>query len=1412
VTQRQGEALPETLGRYRISKRLGAGGMAEVFLARSTGAEGIEKVLVLKRILPSFARSAKFIAMFVDEAKLAMRLNHPNIVQVYAFEQVRSEFLLAMEFVDGLDLGRLVSKAQKVHRPIPAGIAAYVVSEVAKGLDYAHKRRDEQGEPMEIVHRDVSPQNVLLTQDGIVKIADFGIAKARLVSEETGVIKGKFAYMSPEQARGERVDARSDVYALGVLLAELLVGRSMYPNLHGLDVLERVREGQVTAPRQVNPEVSEELNQIVLRALEADPEARYQTARSLAGALARYLHSLDQVYDAEALERFIHDVLPETVRQEAPPLEAERQTLLSDVAAGTGEVRERRRVVVVAGNIHGDADDTSSRPETGEAMLRVGDETAKILGEIAYKEDAVLTWPEGRGRARFRFLLGLGKVRVSDPLKAARVAMDVREALEGLSADLLQPVHASLGISRGTVSAVRDTGGRLLRYEPVGAVLDVAERLADAGAGGEILAAGEVYRLARGEFDFDDAEERQVAVKTGAGREARGIRAHRLRGALGRQAREAALIRGPAVGFVGRDRERARLQTFYQETVEGSRTLFASLVGDLGVGKSALVADLLRTLDPKPRVLRAECTFGSSDVPYSAVATVVRSALNINDDIKPDEVRIELASALAALDLDADRELATRTGLEALVAPSRVEDGEARVEPAVIARSVELLLAAMAQKQPVFLWVDALEFCDGSSLELLRNLMQRSYPVPCFVLLSSRPEETLEPVLLGVPELRLEELPEADARALVQKGFDDAEVPEEVMEAVVERAGGNPFFLLELVEALLERGVVAVEKVGTERRVTRHPGVPIALPATLEDVIAERLDELPEGPRQVSRWLSVLGSDANSTDLSELAERPVDADIAELCDRGLLSVRSEGGVAFVSGVVRQVVYEGSDPADRVRMHRAVAQRLSARAGVAPARIARHLEYARQDAEAAISYLDAADAARAVYSNRDAMRFFARALSLLPDSSPERFRAHLGREQILRFLGRTNERMRELTELRAAAEASDNPRMRAEALGRRGRFELDGGRSEGVRALLEEALEAARQARDARIEIDTLRMMAELHRDTGAPAEALDACDQALLRAGTTPSLMGARGSVLVQRGILLRRLGRLPEAFEAYTEAIVIFRRQGITRNEAFALNSLGVALASAGDYEDAIAVIRASIRLDRLTGDRLRLGRKLSNVGQLYAVLGDRERATEFVQRALDVFEVVDDGPGRCDALVAMAEILLEGEEVEIALARRELDSARRVASKLGSRYELSRERVVRSELELLAGDAELAEKMAREAAELARQDGVLPHEVAARTALAEALIARGETAEAERTAREVQALIAHAEVERRERIELRLSRVFRAAGRSEDAAACLVTGADVVAKRAARIRDPELRERYLHTPDVAAIAAEAR
>jgi len=289
-----------------VLRRLGAGGMAEVFLAKSSGAEGIEKVLVVKRVLPTFARSPKFIGMFVDEAKVAMRLNHPNIVQVYAFEQVKDEFLLAMEFVDGLDLGRLVASARRKGLRLPYAVAAFVVMEIAKGLDYAHNRKDESGLPMEIVHRDVSPQTVLVSFDGAVKVADFGIARARMVSEETGIIKGKFSYMSPEQIRGMPLDQRTDVFSAGIILHEVLTTEKLFRGDTEFALMEKVRKAEVPPPSNFNRRVTPELDAIVQRALARDVADRYQSAAHLAADLDALIAGYR--FDPKELRQFMRQL------------------------------------------------------------------------------------------------------------------------------------------------------------------------------------------------------------------------------------------------------------------------------------------------------------------------------------------------------------------------------------------------------------------------------------------------------------------------------------------------------------------------------------------------------------------------------------------------------------------------------------------------------------------------------------------------------------------------------------------------------------------------------------------------------------------------------------------------------------------------------------------------------------------------------------------------------------------------------------------------------------------------------------------------------------------------------------------------------------------------------------------------
>ena len=230
----------ENYGEYQLIKKLATGGMAQIYLARQQGLEGFEKLLVVKRILPHLAENEDFIKMFLDEARIAARLNHPNIVQIFNLGSQDDTFFIAMEYIHGEDVRRVWKRADQAGKDLPVPMVCRIIMDAAAGLDYAHKKTDQVGKPLGIVHRDISPQNILVTFEGGVKVVDFGIAKAadQATVTKSGVLKGKYSYMSPEQASGQKIDHRTDIFALGTVLYELLTGHPV------VQALERHSDAQ----------------------------------------------------------------------------------------------------------------------------------------------------------------------------------------------------------------------------------------------------------------------------------------------------------------------------------------------------------------------------------------------------------------------------------------------------------------------------------------------------------------------------------------------------------------------------------------------------------------------------------------------------------------------------------------------------------------------------------------------------------------------------------------------------------------------------------------------------------------------------------------------------------------------------------------------------------------------------------------------------------------------------------------------------------------------------------------------------------------------------------------------------------------------------------------------------------------
>jgi eukaryotic-like serine/threonine-protein kinase len=300
-------APPTTFGRYRLLGRIGEGGMAEVYRALMTGPEGFERELVLKRILPRLSGTGDFKTMFIREAKISALLLHPNIVQIYEFGEADGAYFIAMESVQGVTLREALTTLRREQRAMPYLVAADIARQICIGLDYAHTLHGPDGAPLEIVHQDISPTNIMLAYNGTVKILDFGIARAASFAEEEakkGLIKGKVSYLSPEQIHVRPFDSRADVFALGVVFHEMLTGRRLFQAKNDITRMRQLLSQTVAPPSAQNAAIPRELDRIVMHALAMDPEARYQGTAEMASDLERTL--IAARYSSRELSKLLH--------------------------------------------------------------------------------------------------------------------------------------------------------------------------------------------------------------------------------------------------------------------------------------------------------------------------------------------------------------------------------------------------------------------------------------------------------------------------------------------------------------------------------------------------------------------------------------------------------------------------------------------------------------------------------------------------------------------------------------------------------------------------------------------------------------------------------------------------------------------------------------------------------------------------------------------------------------------------------------------------------------------------------------------------------------------------------------------------------------------------------------------------
>ncbi len=955
--------------------------MAEVFKAKSYGVEGFEKVVVIKRILPELAQSDQFVEMFIHEAKLAVRLSHANIVQVFDLGIAPGTvtggmpspdaYYMAMEYVNGLDLATLLGRCRRAGERIPIEMAVYVAAEVAKGLDHAHRRRDEQNQPLNIVHLDVSPQNVLLSLEGEVKVTDFGIAKARGVLEPTGMedtrqrqLQGKFGYMSPEHAAGELVDARSDLFSLGTVLYEMLAGVNPFSAPTSFETLRRVQACEYPPVELLRPEVPPELVALLAGTMALSPDERFADAGRMYEALLAFLYSQGRRFSAHDLADFLarfrspeetgeHVVLDAdgAVSQERTPVEVpasmrSRDSAVTKVetpgipivdvgrAAGLGERREVTALVVELPVERG----TSIAPAAPEGEGgSLGDRAAAA---IARHGGRILS----RAPEQITALFGVDEPDGRDTEIATRCALVVLRSLSGTR----QP---SAGLHVGRIHVGAD--GTPTEDERLASLVATARDLARVREGMCAISAS-AMRQVRNLFVFDTLSDatRGTGVSTTTT-----LLVKEVRGA------------SEAFGrFVGRKDELRMVGEMLAIATRRTASVL-TVRGDHGVGKSRLLLEVERRLRKGGYNVGwhyATCLPRGTDVPLSGIQCMLQALCGVAEGDAEPRIR-RVIPRLRALGLQDDEVGAVLVALGAPgLSPQAGAQGGAgsaagmpalASAKALLANAFTRMVLRLCEDNPhAFAW-DAAHSMDADSFGIIETVLHRIPQARALFVLATRAGFSHPLEKLGVHgALDLADLKPEDVERLVGVRLGVDRVPAELMRFVRDRAGGHPQMIEEVVKALVEaRAVTVADGAVVSMKLV---GQDLSLPKTLRGLVASRIARLEGECRAILQAAAVLGDPINAHVLAQMTGLEVavlERSLADLKGHGFLVQTGPLELRFGSPIVREVVVDALTAEAAREMHAAAGRALEMVLGKKSlehaGRIAAHL-YAAGDRERA----------------------------------------------------------------------------------------------------------------------------------------------------------------------------------------------------------------------------------------------------------------------------------------------------------------------------------------------------------------------------------------------------------------------------------------------------------------------------
>ncbi|WP_411282136.1 serine/threonine-protein kinase PknK [Gemmatimonas sp.] len=1172
--------------RYRVIERLGGGGMGVVYRARD---ERLDRDIALKFLSAHLSADVTAKKRFLIEARAAAAIEHPNICTVHEIGDTADGLLyIVMACYDGETLDRRIARG-----PMPFDDALRIAGEIARGLSKAHERG--------IVHRDIKPANVMITEDGHVKILDFGIAKlADVTSMQTVGAIGTVAYMSPEQAFGESVDHRTDIWSLGVVFYEMLAGVRPFRGRGDQAVLVSALTADPVPLASVRPDVPAAVESLIRRMLAKRPADRVANAAELIAAIASC--GLAPAAPAIAASASIATGEPERDHVER-----------RDSALTRGG--ERRQVTVVACTIDGqdalverlDADESERViARLHEAAAEVATQNGGIINQFA-GDDLVM-------------LFGVPTAHEDDAVRGARAALALRERVAEVAATLDARLAASLrlraGIHVGALVAQRLRSGDR-RFRISGAPADMAARLAAAADPHAILVSPEVRRLIAA---FMLMEPSAHVVLPGDSTPAT---PHRVLRESDARSRLDVAVRAGLTPFVGRARERAVLAENVERAQHGQGH-YTVLIGEAGAGKSRLLHELRGVADAQGlRVIDGRCDAYGASTPFLPFVDAAHDLLGLPREQSTPERHAVAVAAVRAIDRSLEEYLPFYLTLlaipsEAYPVPD-VLRGE-RFQGAML-EAIAALYTLGSRATPTLLLLEDWHWADEASRAALRQLAEVVPAAPLMLVVTSRPDSATD---WGSAEhqtlLHLSPLDGAASAAIALAVFGADRMSPSLVARLHERTGGNPFFLEEVCEALREEGSVTVRD---GEAVAAADSEALHVPETVQGVLRARMDRLDAETAEVLRVAAVIGREFPRGVLEDVVESPTDImrSLERLKSSGLvqqIAVVPEPAFRFKHALTEEVAYDSLLEHQRTTLHdavgRAIERRYAARLDEHVERLAHHFSRADAWSDAVRYGMQSADRAMRLSQNADALHTLERVEAWVQRLPDDHARRDLLADTLLR-----QERLSEMLGLRArqlsivdaliSALAPFGPSDRlAQVYLRQGDAYTLLKRFEAADRALETALRISRERADAQGVRNALRSIA-----------------------------------------FLRSHEGRHEDALAKIEEVLALGRAAGDTRAQAGDLATMGNILRALGQLERALAVLEASLERTEVSDHPERYGALLNVMGTIHREQGNLDTALEFFRRTEAYLSVT---VYASFSLTSIAHIQLQQGRVEEALA----------------------------------------------------------------------------------------------------------------------------------------------------------------